>query len=79
MVLRLLWSWCTLEYSLQAYIPRLLLLPDLLDDAGLSSNKRERASLEAGYLVSTWLAGRCSNCHRHRVPWIPFFLAERGK
>lgn len=78
-VFQLLWSWSTLEHPFQACVPCLLLLPYFLDDAGLSPDKRERTCLETRYMVGGWLGGYCSNCHRHHVQRVSFFLAERGK
>lgn len=68
-----------MEHPLQACVPCLLFLPHFSDDAGLSSDKRERTCLEARYMVGNWLSGHCSNCYRHYVQRISFFLAERGK
>jgi len=75
----LLWSWCAMEYPFQTYVPRVLLLSDLLNYASLSSHTWKRTGLEAGYLVSHWLCSCCSSCYGYCVPRFSFFLAERGK
>lgn len=44
-----------LECLLQALLPHLVLIPDLLDDESIPADEREGASLETRFVVCGWV------------------------